>query len=357
MMSITLLNPPYVDNFTISYDFILSNTQPYSTTSNLIKGLTADALTSCAVSFSPSTTYSLSSSTIQMQVKNSIPAGGSLQITINGYSLSSNTLTSINTLSNSSVLSTTLPTYNSQVYIFSSFFKSAISSGSVISFSLSTIMTPPTTQTNYYDFSITTLYTSNYFNQIDNKICYLSVSDTTASLTITISSTFYVGETKSPTLTFLTPTGLTFTTDTFNFIVDSGSTSYLSIAASLSNGVGIITGLSSTIRISNITNGVNYPTNTLTDTVSSGSNVSLISGITLKSMVNSGLKTVFFQIFRSGYSFASVSTSILIKPNSLMSASIGLLSSIVSKSTTYNFTVLIKNPLTTGAAMRITLPS
>lgn len=77
-VSMVLQNPSYVDNFTVGYAYTLTAGTAYSTGSSTVRGLTADSLTSCSVTFSPSYTNSLSTATIQLTPKNAIPSGGSL---------------------------------------------------------------------------------------------------------------------------------------------------------------------------------------------------------------------------------------------------------------------------------------
>jgi hypothetical protein len=356
-MAITLQNPSYVDNFNIAYTFTLTNGVQYSSGSTTLKSLVADTLTSCAVTFSPNYTNSLATVNIQFTPKNAIPAGGSIFFTAVGYTVG-NTLTSINTLSNSALNSSAGISNSGQTYILTNFFTSGISSGASISFSVSSVMSPSTTALSTYSFNLTTLYTSSYLNSIDTKLCYLSVADYPITLSITFSSTFYVGDSLRPNLTYTTPVALVLSTDTYNFIVDSSSTSYLSVATANSAGSGgYIPGASATLYMSNMTNGVTFPSTVMSDTFNSNTSIVISGGMTIKSLINSGSKTVSFQVFRNRNSYAYAKTTILIKPNSLMSASVSMLSTTVSALATYTFTFVVKNPLSTGAGMRVTLPS
>lgn len=62
--SIVLLNPSYVDTFTVTYSFTLSNGTVYSNAASTIKGFSSDALTYCGITFNPSYTNYLSSAII-----------------------------------------------------------------------------------------------------------------------------------------------------------------------------------------------------------------------------------------------------------------------------------------------------
>jgi hypothetical protein len=354
---LTLQNPPYVDNFNIAYAYFLSNGNQYSSASNTVKGLTADSLTACAVTFSPNYTNTLSTVTVQLTPKNSIPVGGSLELSVSGYT-TTNTLTSVNTNSNALLNSSTFISNSGQTYILSTFFASSVSGGTSITFSASSLMSPPTTALSTYSFTLTTLYTSSYLNSIDTKSCSLSVTDYPITVSVTFSSTFYVGNSLKPTITYTTPIDLTFATDTFNFIVDSSSTNYISIAALNSAGSGgFVTGMSNQFVIANVTNGVTYPNTSNSDTFTANTSIIENGGLTIKSSVNSGVKTVYLQVFRSKNSYAKGTATITISPNSLMSVTITPLSYTVSALTTYSFAITVRNPLSTGGGVQIILPT
>lgn len=358
-----LQNPPYVDNFTISYSYyLLSDNSLYSSGSNTIKGLSPDSLTACSVSFSPNYTNSLATVTLQLTPKNSIPAGGSLQLSVSGYTTGS-TLTSVSTNSNALLNSTTFISTSVPTYILANFFAATIPAGTALTFSANSLLSPPSTATSTYSFTLTTLYTTNYLNSIDTKSCSLSVTDYPLTVSVTFGSTFYVGNSLKPTITYTTPVDLAFTTDTFNFLVDSTSTTYLSISTANSVGSGgFVTGMNNQFVISNLTingvaNGVTYPTTSNSDTFTAATSIVESGGITVKSMVNSGTKTVFLQVFRNRNSYASGKATITIRPNSLYSVTINPLSLTVSAVTTYNFAITVRNPLAAGGGVRITLPS
>ena len=66
-----LTNPPYVNNYTVSFDYTSdAPTGTFSTISNTITGLQPDSLTSCAMTFSPAFTNSLSTITYTIVNKN-----------------------------------------------------------------------------------------------------------------------------------------------------------------------------------------------------------------------------------------------------------------------------------------------
>jgi hypothetical protein len=62
-------------------------------------------------------------------------------------------------------------------------------------------------------------------------------------------------------------------------------------------------------------------------------------------------------VSRNGHSFASSAVSIIVTTNKFTSASVSHVNRTVSSTTSYTFTVLLKNSLTSGASMKIILPS
>lgn len=271
LFQLTVQNPAYVDTFSISYAYYLTDGTPYSSASNTIKGLTADSLNACTITFNPSYTSSIAAVTVQLTTKNSIPAGGSLQLAVSGYT-TGNTLSSVTTNSNAMLNGSTFLSYSGQYYIFSSFFATSVGSGTSLTFTANSLMTPPTTALNTYFYTLSTLYTSSFQNPIDTKSCSLSVSDYPITLTISFSGTFFVGNTIRPNITYSPIVETSLGTDTFAFTVDSTSTSYLTISTTNSQGSGGNFFNSSTIvntkifNIGNITNGVSYPAANNTDT-------------------------------------------------------------------------------------------
>lgn len=359
-LSITLINPSYVDNFTISYSYTLSTNTLYSSTTGQIKGLSPASLASCGVVFSPTTTGTASTATISITTRNAIPTGGSIQLTITDYTIPSNTLTSTNTLTSSSVLNSAVtPSYNSQTYFYPAFVISTIPSGSPLQFSMNTILSPPTTQSNQYYFQITTSSTTNFLNQIDTRACYISGVTDSNIPTITLGGigTMYVGNTRNPTLTIITPLALTFMTDTIRVTTHSSTTGEIEVYTG-NGGLGTFNGFGTLIGISNITGGgINLPTSAVSLTAVAGGSVTLTLGLALASLVNSGTKQLFVQLFRSGSSYASGSVSFNVFPNTLTSVGCTPSSSVVSATTSYVFTMVNRNPLGVGAFFQFILPS
>lgn len=360
-LSMVLLNPSYVDSFTVSYSFTLSNGTLYSNAASTIKGFSPDTLTYCAITLTPSYTNFLSTAMIQFTPKNAIPSGGSFLFTVDtvsGYT-TSNTVTTVTTSNNSIISSSPSLSQNSPTYIFSNLFLTGVNGGTFLSFNVSSIMSPPTTALNTYSFTLTTLYTNSYLNSIDTKSCSLSVSDYPITLNIAYPLAYFVGDTIKPNLTYITPVALSLATDTFSFIVDSTSTDHISISTASASGTGgyIAGSTTASYSLSNITGGVSFPVSSSTHTFTSNTSIFIAYGINVKSLINSGTKTVYLQIFRNRNSYASGKASIVVRPNTLISASVSVLSSTVSASTTYNFTITVKNPLSIGGAVRITLPS
>jgi len=354
---LTLLNPPYVDTFSVTYNFLYPTTSTvYSTQSGKVSGLYSDSLAACSLAFNPSYTNSFSVVTVGFTTKNSIPAGGSFQLVINNY-VSSDPTPNVNVLSNGSILnSTVVGSSSGQNYFFSKLFSSSVAAGSVITFSLSSFTTPPTTQTSYFNFYIATSYTSNYLNTIDNSTCMINsiIDYPIANLITVLTSTFYVGNTMQVEVDFTSPILMSLSTDSITITTDSTSINYLSISTL---GVGFATtNLTSSLHSANITNGMEIVSGT-SQTIAANLGVAIQSGLRIKAIINSGVKNVFVQFLRSGYSYASATCTVTISPNALYSASISSLTSIVSQLTTYTFTATIRNALGVGAGMTITLPS
>ena len=357
-LTVTLLNPPYVDNFTFTYSFTLTSNTLYSSASNTIKGLTSAALASCAITFAPSTTNTASTATVALTTTNAVPVGGSLMLTVTDYTLSSNSLTSSATANSALLNSSVVPTYTSQTYFYASIVIGAVGASTSLSLDMTTVETPPSTRATFFNFVVTTSYTTNSLNTIDTGTCYISgITDTAISgLTFTVSSNFYVGDTKAPVVTFTAPTTIDLSTDTITITPDSGSTAYLTVSTT-SGGQAIITGITSLISVTNVTGGLSLPATSTTGTIASGTSVSISLGINIAALVNSGTKTLFLQILRSGYSYANNNATVTILPNTLTSASYSAVSNIVSASTQYNFTFVTANQLGVGAEVEITIPS
>jgi hypothetical protein len=196
LLQLALINPPYFDEFTVTYNFIHSSSV-YSTLSGKVVGLYSDSLSACSLTFSPSYTNSYSVVTVGFTTKNIIPAGGSFQLVINNYT-SNDASPTLNVLNNGSILNgSVVGSSSGQNYFFSKFFSTAVAAGSVISFSLSKLTTPTTTQSSYFNFYLATIYTTNYLNAIDNCTCTInSITDYPIDNLITaLTSTFYVGNT------------------------------------------------------------------------------------------------------------------------------------------------------------------
>lgn len=156
-------------------------------------------------------------------------------------------------------------------------------------------------------------------------------------------------------INFVAPTDIDFTQDTITITVLSSSTTYLSLyylsVPVTSNVTG--GGLTGT----NTTNGITFPTSTTSISISAGTAVQFLSGLFSSALVNSGTRTVAMQFFRNGNSYSYNTASFTVSPNTLAAASLSVLSSTVSATTTYTFSLQINNPLGIGAGVRITLPS
>lgn len=353
---LTLQNPSYVDNFDISYQFIVSGSV-FAQGTGKVYGLAADTLTACAITFTPSITNTLSSMAVQITTKNNVPAGASLQMTVSGYT-TGDTLTTFNTNSNPLLNSSAQISSGGLTYYLFSFFASSVTGGTALSFTANSLMTPPTTALNSFFISVTTLQTTSFINSIDTRSCSLSVSDFPLTVTVTFSSTLMVGNTLRPSITYTTPVDLILSTDTFNFVVDGTSSSYISISPTSGGYIkNSSTFNAAPFSTTNITGGVTYPASNMSDSFPAGGSILQSGGINVNSIVNSGTRTVFLQVFRNRNSYASGRATFTVMPNSLVSALVSALSYTVSAITTYNFTFTVRNPLAAGGGVRITLPS
>jgi hypothetical protein len=290
--------------------------------------------------------------------KNLIPAGGSLQLTFNGYTPSYSNIT-INALTSGAFINVSaLSVPSSNVFFFSSFFSSQVAAGTTLTFSISSIMTAPTTSSTAYSITILTSAKSSYLNRIDQSTCSIAniANFPTASLSVVPATTMKVGSSNVLLyVNFIAPTTIDFTTDTILVSVDSGSTYSLSIYYLL---VTVTTNVTSIGMFgANSSSGVTFPTSAPSQTIASGTAVQITSGLFATSSVNSGSKTVAIYFSRSGSSYSYNTASFTVNPNVLTAASLSVLSSTVSTVTTYTFTMTINNPLGSGAAVKITLPS
>ena len=179
VVAVTLLNPHYVTNFDVDFKYYKTNGDLFDSGSTTFRRLTNDSLTSCSISFSPDYTITSSTVTVSFKTKNAIPINGSFMLAVNGYTINTTvtTVTTVDVLSNASILTTTKPTYFSsgQIYFFNNFFKTSISAGSNIAFSISPILSPPTTSSTAFSWTLTTLYTTSTSNTIDSRICSIVV--------------------------------------------------------------------------------------------------------------------------------------------------------------------------------------
>lgn len=361
-MSISSIkNPSYVDNYAVSFSFVSDSGTPFTTVSSSINSLQPDELTSCSMSFSPTFTNTYSAVTFSLVNKSPIPAGGSLQLTFVGYTPASNgtslsiSVTTGASFINASSISTLIGAY----YLLANFFTTAVPSSTTLVFTLSFMLSPPTTGSS---FSITmlTYASTNFQYKIDERSCSISgITDLpTPSLSVytSTSTTLRVGANRaSLSMEFKAPSLINFTTDIITVQVASSSSQYLFIftlsAVPLSNNV---TG--SSLAGSNTTTGIFFPNVLTSSTISSGTGTR-VTGFFLNTLINSGTKTVTVQFSRSNVSYSSNTATIIVHPNILVSASVTPTSTLVLTSTTYSFVLQTANPLGVAAAVVITLPT
>jgi len=167
-----ITNPSYVDNFTVSFDYTPDSGGTFSTVTSTITGLQPDTLTSCAMNFSPNYTNSLSSITFTVVNKHQIPSGGSLQLTFNGYTPTTSSLT----ISNASVFinSGVTAVVTGSIISFSAFFNTLVPAGTTLTFTIGSITSPPTTSSSLYSITILTSAKANYLNKIDQSTCTIT---------------------------------------------------------------------------------------------------------------------------------------------------------------------------------------
>jgi hypothetical protein len=296
VVAATLLNPPYVTNFIVDFKYYKSDGSLFDSGLTTYRLLTNDQLVSCSITFSPDYTITSSTATVAFRTKNAIPIAGSFMLAVNGYTIS-DTVATVDALSNSTILTTTKPTYfaSNQMYFFSNFFKTSINANSNIAFSINPIITPPTISSTAFSWTLTTLYTTATSSSIDSRICSIVVKEYPLDVTLTLNSTaFMVGTLARVTFHYITPTILDFATDDISLIVSDASITYLNAVAAQPTGAGsVIDGQSTTLVISNISNGVLFPSTLNTDTYAANSNISFRgTGLNLRSSINSGTRTV-----------------------------------------------------------------
>lgn len=296
VIAATLLNPPYVTNFNVDFKYYKSDGSLFDSGSTTYRKLTNDLLTACSITFSPDYTITYSTATVSFRTKNAIPNSGSFMLAVNGYTIS-DTVTTVDALANTSIVTTAKPVYfpSTQMYFFSNFFKTSISAGSNITFAINSILTPPTTSSTSFSWTLTTLYTTATANTIDSRVCSIVVNEYPLDVTLSLNTTtFMVGTSVRATFSYVTPTLLNFTTDSFNFIVRDASITYLNALAAFASGSGSSFDNQDTpLIIGNMTNGVLIPGNSNSDTYDANSSINFKgSGLILRSLVNSGTRTV-----------------------------------------------------------------
>jgi hypothetical protein len=164
-------------------------------------------------------------------------------------------------------------------------------------------------------------------------------------------------------LEFTTPSQIILSTDTIHLTTTSTQSTYLGVGASGATGSNCscnLTTASQVFTVTNITSGMKLsaPSSFSSTNFSSGVGIQFSGGgIRFKSMISSGVKYFTLQLQRSGYSIASVTVPLTVKPNTLNTATFTSFSPYVSQVTTYSFTINIKNPLGAQSAIKITLPS
>lgn len=353
----TITNPTYVDNYVVGFSYVPDVTASFTTLYFTISSFQPDSLTSCSMSFSPNYTNTLSNITFTIVNKNSIPAGGSLQLTFSGYTPTASSLAIYS--SSSSVNTSAVITFDgSSVFFMNGFFRTLIAAGTSLSFSIAQIEGPPTISSSLYSITILTSAKDSFFYKIDQRTCSISniANFPTASMSVEPSSTMLVGNTQVTTyINFVAPTDVDFTQDTITITVLSSSTTYLtlyylSVPVTTNVTGGGLTG-------TNTTNGITFPTASTSISIAAGTAVQFRSGLFSSSLVNSGTRTVAMQFFRNGNSYSYNTASFTVSPNTLLAASLSVLSSTVSATTTYTFNLQINNPLGIGAGVRITLSS
>jgi hypothetical protein len=148
---------------------------------------------------------------------------------------------------------------------------------------------------------------------------------------------------------------MSFSTDTITISTDSNNTKYISVFA-LAVGFATINATTGSHNSQNITNGMEIVSGA-SQTIAAGVGTRISSGVRIKAIMNSGVKSIFVQFLRSGYSYANGTCTVTISPNALYSVLINPVTPVVSQNTTYAFTARIRNVLAVGAGMKITLPS
>lgn len=162
-----ITNPPYVDDFTISFDYTADDSTTYATQTAVLNTLVADSLTSASLSFSPVTTNTQSNLTVTMVNTNSIPSGGSVQLSFIGYTPTYTSLTFYPLTSSAYMTSSPTITDSGNDLLLSAVFSATVPAGTTLTFMVGSIKTPPTTSTAAFSVTILTSAKNNFINKID----------------------------------------------------------------------------------------------------------------------------------------------------------------------------------------------
>lgn len=358
----TIKNPGSQEQVTFSYVFKYSNGTIISqATSSLFRSYTPGNLQSCSVNFNPSSVQSTSTVTITMALGDQIPTNGSIYITFPSswtYSANSSSTPVITSLtqtctliSGGAYLTSALgcSTFGQQITI-NQCFSTTAPNGTSLSFSISNILSPPT---NYNGYTITVSTYTDSYTLIDQTSCTANQVGPTSIPGISSTTQLTVGTTSSYALNFNAPVPIAGSDllmisavspyDTY-FSFGSTTTVYLSTAQQLA----ISTSNSSSITLV-------FPSTM--STFSTGTNISIIAGLYIQPLINSGAKSLTITLLRSGYSYATQSFPLTILPNSLVTPTITLNTYMVSTVATYTFNVGLTNPLATKSRIIITLPN
>lgn len=335
----TITNPAYVDNYSVGFSFAADSQVTFQTIYFTMTSFQPDTLTSCSISFSPNYTNTLSNITFTITNKNAIPAGGSLQLTFTGYTPTSSSLAIYST--SPSINTAVVPSFDgSSVFFMSGFFQSQINAGTSISFSIASILGPPTISSSLYSITILTSARDSFFYKIDQRTCSITniANFPTASMSVQPASTMLVGNNQVTLyVSFIAPTDINFSQDTITITVESSSTTYLTVyylSVPVTTNVtgGGLTG-------SNVTNGITFPTSSTSISITAGTAVQLRSGLFSTASVTSGTRTVAMQFYRNGNSYSYNTASFTVNPNVLVGATLSVLSPTVSAITAYTFTL------------------
>lgn len=193
----SIMNPSSVKTVSIVYAFAATGVS--STATANFNGFASGNLTSCSLTFSPSTTHTIGVATLLVTIKNPIPSGGSVVIeypsawanpSTGSYPPLASTSSTCTKISGSLTSTISCDVIGNKLSA-NAVISPAMAASSSFSFSMSNIRSPPTS----YSGNLVTVTTSTPDNVIDTSTSCTVTAVSAQTLTITSTSAFSLGVT------------------------------------------------------------------------------------------------------------------------------------------------------------------